>query len=87
MVKGKGAFQLFYNNTVDTIIVGNFSGEAALSMVGTTGSFTFLFLALATGFSAGSGVVVAQHYGSGDEKQVRTNRNSEHSCGFIYSQL
>ncbi len=26
-------------NTVDTIIVGNFSGEDALSAVGTTGSF------------------------------------------------
>ena len=63
-------------NTVDTIIVGNFSGEAALSAVGTTGSFTFLFLALATGFSAGNGVVVAQHYGAGKEKQVRANAST-----------
>ena len=63
-------------NTVDTIVVGNFSGEAALSAVGTTGSFTFLFLALATGFSAGNGVVVAQHYGTGDEKQVRANAST-----------
>lgn len=63
-------------NTVDTIVVGNFSGEAALSAVGTTGSFTFLFLALATGFSAGNGVIVAQHYGAGDEKQVRANAST-----------
>ena len=63
-------------STVDTIIVGNFSGEAALSAVGTTGSFTFLFLALATGFSAGNGVVVAQCYGAGDEKQVRANAST-----------
>ena len=28
-------------NTVDTIVVGNFSGEAALSAVGTTGSFSY----------------------------------------------
>lgn len=56
---------------VDTIVVGNFSGEDALSAVGTTGSFVFLFLALALGFSAGSGVVVAQHFGSGNEKLVR----------------
>ena len=60
-------------NTVDTIVVGNFSGEAALSAVGTTASITFLFLALATGFSAGNGVIVAQHYGAGNEKQVRSN--------------
>ena len=58
------------------IIVGNFSGEAALSAVGTTGSFAFLFLALATGFSAGSGIVVAQHYGAGNEKQVRANAST-----------
>lgn len=63
-------------NTVDTIIVGNFSGEDALSAVGTTGSFAFLFLALAMGFSAGNGVVVAQHYGAGDEKQVRENAST-----------
>lgn len=63
-------------NTVDTIIVGNFSGEAALSAVGTTGSFTFLFLALATGFSAGNGVIVAQNFGAGDEKQVRANAST-----------
>lgn len=63
-------------NTVDTIVVGNFSGEDALSAVGTTGSITFLFLALAMGFSAGNGVVVAQHYGAGDEKQVRENAST-----------
>ena len=63
-------------NTVDTIVVGNFSGEAALSAVGTTGSFTFLFLALATGFSAGNGVVIAQYYGARDEKQVRANAST-----------
>ncbi len=58
-------------STVDTIIVGNFSGEDALSAVGTTNSFTFLFLAVAIGFSSGNSVVVAQHYGAGDEKKVR----------------
>lgn len=63
-------------NTVDTIIVGNFASEEALSAVGTTGSFTFLFLAIATGFSAGNGVVVAQLYGAGDEKHLRANAST-----------
>lgn len=63
-------------NTVDTIIVGNFSGEASLSAVGTTGSFTFLFLAIALGFSAGNGVAVSQHYGAGDERQVRATAST-----------
>ena len=39
-------------NTVDTIIVGKYASEDALSAVGTTGSFAFLFLALAMGYSA-----------------------------------
>ena len=46
-------------NTVDSIVVGRYASEDALSAVGTTGSFTFLFLAIATGFSAGNGVIVA----------------------------
>ena len=63
-------------NTVDTIVVGNFSGEDALSAVGTTGSFAFLFLALATGFSAGNGVIVAQYFGAKDETKVRDNAST-----------
>ena len=63
-------------NTVDTIIVGKFYGEDALSAVGTTVSFTFLFMALVLGFSSGNGVVVAQYYGASDEKQVRANAST-----------
>lgn len=63
-------------NTVDTIIVGKYASEDALSAVGTTGSLTFLFLAIAMGFSAGNGVVVAQHYGAKDEKSVRANAST-----------
>ena len=63
-------------NTADTIIVGKFNGEDALSAVGTTTSFTFLFLALAMGFSAGNGVIVAQHYGAGNEKLVKRSAST-----------
>ena len=60
-------------NTVDTIVVGNFSGEDQLAAVGTTGTLVFLFLAVAIGFSAGNGVVVAQHFGAGRDRDVREN--------------
>lgn len=63
-------------NTVDTIIVGNFSGEEALAAVGTTGTMTFFFLAIAIGFSSGNGVVIAQHYGAKNEKGVRENASA-----------
>lgn len=71
-----GSFLQQLYNTVDAIVVGNFSGEASLSAVGTTGSFTFLLLAIAIGFSAGNGVIVAQHYGAGDQQKVRENASS-----------
>ena len=63
-------------NTADTIIVGKFNGEDALSAVGTTTSLTFLFLAIAMGFSAGCGVIVAQHYGAKDEKLVKRSAST-----------
>lgn len=58
-------------NTVDTIIVGNFASEEALSAVGTTGTLTFFFLAIAMGLSSGNGVLIAQYFGARDEKSVR----------------
>ena len=60
-------------STVDMVIVGRFTGEGALSAVGTTGSFIFLLLAVALGISAGNGVVVAQRYGAEDTDGVRAN--------------
>ena len=39
-------------NTADTIIVGNFNGQQALSAVGSCASLTALFTALAIGFSS-----------------------------------
>lgn len=71
-----GSFLQQLYSTVDAIVVGNFSGEAALSAVGTTNSFTFLFLALAMGFSSGNGVLVAQFYGAGDKENVRKSASS-----------
>ena len=58
-------------NTVDTIVVGNFANEAALSAVGTTGSLVFLFIAIANGFSSGAGVIVSQYYGAGNIQKMK----------------
>ena len=58
-------------NTVDMIVVGNYAGQDELAAVGNTGTTVFLFLAVAIGFSAGNGVVVAQHFGAGRDREVR----------------
>ena len=63
-------------STVDMMIVGRFTGENALSAVGTTGSFVFLLLTVALGISAGNGVIVSQRYGAEDELGLRENAAS-----------
>ena len=63
-------------NTVDTIIVGNFAGEAPLAAVGACGVLTMAFLALANGFSAGACVLIAQLFGAGKEDEMRRQASS-----------
>ncbi|MCQ2405981.1 MAG: MATE family efflux transporter [Oscillospiraceae bacterium] len=63
-------------NTVDTIIAGNYAGQSALAAVGTTGTFSFLFLSIALGFSAGAGVIVSQRYGAKDMEGVRRSAST-----------
>lgn len=58
-------------NTVDTIAVGNFQGQDALSAVGACAFLTSLYLAVALGFSLGAGVLAAQQFGAGDEKNLK----------------
>lgn len=58
-------------NTADTIIVGNFEGQQALSSVGACTSLTILFTALAIGFSVGAGVLVSQYFGAAREQELR----------------
>ncbi len=63
-------------NTVDTIVVGNFAGEAPLAAVGACGVLTMAFLALANGFSAGACVLIAGHFGAGEEQEMRRHASS-----------
>ena len=58
-------------NTADTIIVGNFNGQQALSAVGSCASLTALFTALAIGFSIGAGVLISQYFGASREQALR----------------
>lgn len=50
-------FQQFYN-MVDTIIVGQFIGNDALAVVGSTGTISFLIYSLVSGMSVGFTVLV-----------------------------
>ena len=66
-----GMFLQQLYNTVGSIIVGNYAGEQALAAVGTVGCLVMLFLAVANGFSAGAGIVVAQAFGAKNREEMR----------------
>lgn len=63
-------FQQFYN-IVDSVIVGQFLGKNALAAVGATGSITYLFYTLCIGISLGTGILIAQHFGAGNDNFVK----------------
>ncbi len=65
-------FQQLYN-IVDSVVVGRCVGGDALAAVGTSSSITFLFVAIATGSSIGSGVVISQLYGAKQTKEMMTS--------------
>ena len=63
--------QQFYN-LADTSIVGHCLNSHALSAIGATGAVVFLVIGFATGLCTGLSIPVAQAYGAGDMKKMRS---------------
>ena len=62
--------QQFYT-TVDTIIVGRFVGKAALASVGGPAAvIANIVITFFNGLANGAAVIIAQYYGSRDEKRL-----------------
>ena len=66
MLLGNLAQQLY--NTADSIVVGKFVGDDALSAVGSASPILNLLLALFVGISTGAGIVVSQSFGAKDRE-------------------
>ena len=66
MLLGNLAQQLY--NTADTVIVGLYVGDNALSAVGSASPILNLLLALFVGISTGAGIVVSQAFGARDRE-------------------
>jgi len=62
--------QTFYN-VADMLIVGNYSGTAAISGVNIGGQVTFILTNFIIGLTAGSTVIIGQYLGSGDREKVK----------------
>lgn len=64
-------FQQFYN-IVDALIVGNALGSKALAAVGSAGTVTLIYTAFAAGLALGASVVIAQLFGGGKLRRLKT---------------
>ncbi|MBO5879514.1 MAG: MATE family efflux transporter [Clostridia bacterium] len=65
-----GLLQVSYN-MADKIVVGQFSSDTdALAAIGSTSIVSTCIINFALGFSAGSGVIVAQHFGAKDNERL-----------------
>ena len=70
MLIGNFAQQLY--NTADSVIVGKFVGDNALSAVGSASPILNLLLALFVGISTGAGILVSQYFGAHRQKELET---------------
>ena len=68
MLIGNIAQQLY--NTADTVIVGIYVGDNALSAVGSASPILNLLLALFVGIATGASIVVSQSFGARDRKTL-----------------
>ena len=68
MILGNIAQQLY--NTADTVIVGIYVGDNALSAVGSASPILNLLLALFVGIATGAGIVVSQSFGAKDRETL-----------------
>ncbi len=57
-------------STVDSIVVGKYVGDTALSSIGTTMPIINMLLVLFMAISTGAGIMVAQYYGAKDHKAL-----------------
>ena len=64
-----GILQLLFN-TVDIIVVGQFTGNEALAAVGSTTALINVFVNLFIGISLGASVLAARFYATGQEKEM-----------------
>ena len=82
-----GLLQVGYS-MADNIIVGKFSGDdLALAAVGSTTIFNNLIITFVLGFSGGAGVVVAQCFGSKDERRLEKSIHTSMALSVIFGIL
>lgn len=75
-------FQQLYN-TADSLIVGNFIGNAALAAVSSSSSLIFLLVGFFNGIAIGAGVVIARYFGAREHRKLRLSIHTTIAFGLI----
>ncbi len=81
---GSNIFQQFYN-TMDTMIVGNYLGDASLAAIGVCTPIYDLMVGFALGIGNGLAIVTARSFGSGDREQLNRSVASSMVIGLFSS--
>ncbi len=79
-------FQQLYN-VVDSIIIGNYLGDAALAAVGASFPIIFLLISLVIGLGSGFTIIVSQYFGAKDIEKVRRTIDTTYIILFFASIL
>lgn len=85
MLLGNIAQQLY--NTADTVIVGIYVGDNALSAVGSASPILNLLLALFVGIATGAGIVISQCFGAKDRVGLSKNIGNCITLTFVATML
>ena len=68
--------------TVDTLVVGRYSGDASLAAVGTSSQPVEVLLCIFLGIGSGVSILISQRIGAGDEEKVKDI--AETATSFVY---
>ena len=79
-------FQQLYN-AVDSYVVGNYVGKAALAAVGASTPVINMLIGFFMGIATGAGVVIAQYYGANDTKRMRKSIHSSMALTLVMAML
>jgi putative MATE family efflux protein len=63
-------FQQLYT-LVDSVVVGNCVGEAALAAIGAAAPVSMIFISLITGLTMGVTILVSQYFGAGEKQRIQ----------------
>lgn len=79
-------FQQFYN-TVDSLVVGNFVGPAAIGAVTSVGPIINTLIGFFQGLATGSSVVISQYFGAKDRQNLHKSINTALVMTFLLALL